>query len=185
MNGIQHFQTLAKYNTRLNQQVFAAASSLSHDQLNENRGAFFKSIIGTLNHILVGDLLWLRRFYLHHSPNSQTFSKLKALDSYPAVESLNHILFEDFETLKTARFEVDAIISDWIIHQLSEADLDSTFTYQNIKGEGHGKNFGEVLSHLFNHQTHHRGQVSTLLSQACVDIGITDYLMDIGSITST
>jgi uncharacterized damage-inducible protein DinB len=179
MNGIQHFQTLAKYNTRLNQQVLAAASSLSHDQLNENRGAFFKSILGTLNHILVGDLLWLRRFYLHHGPNNQAFSKLKALDSYPAIESLNQTLFDDFEAFKTVRIEVDTSINDWINTQLSEADLDSTFTYQNIKGESANKNFGEVLSHLFNHQTHHRGQVSTLLSQKEQDIGITDYLEDI------
>ena len=179
MNGLQHFQTLAKYNIRLNQQVLAVASSLSHVQLNENRGAFFKSILGTLNHILVGDLLWLRRFYLHHGSNSQTFSKLNTLDNYPTVESLNQILFDDIEAFKTVRFEVDAIIRDWVNTQLSEADLDNTFTYQNIKGESASKNFGEVLSHLFNHQTHHRGQVSTLLYQAGVDIGVTDYLIDI------
>ncbi|MFT5591968.1 MAG: putative damage-inducible protein DinB [Oceanicoccus sp.] len=179
MNGLQHFQTLAKYNARLNQQVLAAASSLSHDQLNEDRGAFFKSILGTLNHILVGDLLWLRRFYLHHGPDNQRFSYLKTLNDYPAVESLNQILFYDFEAFKTVRFEVDAIIRDWVNTQLSEADLDNTFTYQNIKGESASKNFGEVLSHLFNHQTHHRGQVSTLLSQQGIDIGVTDYLIDI------
>ena len=179
MNGIRHFQTLAKYNARLNQQVLAAASSLSHDQLNEDCGAFFESILGTLNHILVGDLLWLRRFYLHHSPSSQTFSKLNTLDTYPAVESLNQILFDDFEAFKTVRFDVDAIISDWVNTQLTEADVANTFTYQNIKGESASKNFGEVLSHLFNHQTHHRGLVSTVLSQQGVDIGVTDYLIDI------
>ena len=179
MNGLQHFSTLARYNQRLNQQVLTAAASLSHEKLIQDRCAFFKSILGTLNHILVGDLLWLRRFYLHHGPNNQTFSHLKALDNYPAVESLNQILFDDFEEFKTARIEVDAIISNWTHEQLSETDLESGFTYTNMKGEASTKNFGEVLSHIFNHQTHHRGQASTLLSQAGVDIGVTDYLMDI------
>lgn len=179
MNGLNHFCTLARYNQRLNQQVLAAASSLSHTQLTEDRGAFFKSILGTLNHILVGDLLWLRRFYLHYGSNNQTFSHLKALNSYPAVEALDQFLFDDFKALTTARIEVDGVISAWINEQLSEADLESVFSYKNMEGDATKKNFGEVLSHIFNHQTHHRGQVSTMLNQVEVDIGVTDYLMDI------
>ena len=175
MNGIQHFQTLAKYNIRLNQQVLVAASSLSHDQINEDRGAFFKSILGTLNHILVGDLLWLRRFHIH---DTSRFSHLNKLQQYPNIKSLDQILFEEINQRKAAHFEVDAIISDWINKQLSEQDLESRFSYQNIKGIASSKNFAEVLSHIFNHQTNHRGQASTLLSQTGVDIRVTDYLMD-------
>lgn len=182
MDGIKHFCTLATYNARLNRQVFTAASVLSHDQLHEDRGAFFKSIMGTLNHILVGDLLWLRRLYLHHGTDNAQFSQLVKLAEFPAVTSLNQILFEDFSVLKEKRFAVDAIISLWINEQLSEADLESDFRYQNMKGESSTKNFGEMLSHIFNHQTHHRGQVSTLLMQAGVDIGVTDYLIDVCSI---
>lgn len=121
MNSLNHSCTLARYNWRLNQQMLAVASSLSHDQLVQDRGAFFKSILGTLNHILVGDRLWLRRFYLHN--DNEVFS--------------------------------------------------------HLKGESSIKNFGEVVVHIFNHQNHHQGQTSTLLMQAGVDIGITDYLMDI------
>jgi uncharacterized damage-inducible protein DinB len=179
MDGIKHFRTLATYNARLNQQVFSAASALSHDQLHEDRGAFFKSIMGTLNHILVGDILWLRRMYLHHGAENDQFSQLVKLADFPAVTSLNQILFEDFSVLKEKRFAVDAIISLWINEQFKEADLESNFCYQNIKGESSTKNFGEVLSHIFNHQTHHRGQAFTLLIQSGVDIGVTDYLMDI------
>lgn len=175
MNGTSHFCTLARYNTRLNQQALNAASSLSYGQLHEDRGAFFKSIIGTLNHILVGDLLWLRRFHNHHNAR---FTQLAKLSNYPDITGLNQTLYTDFNELKTVRFEVDAIISDWINEQLTEADLESAFTYTNMKGQASSKNFGEVLSHIFNHQTHHRGQASTLLSQAGVDIGVTDYLMD-------
>ena len=179
MDGIKHFCTLATYNARLNQQVFTTASRLSFSQLTEDRSAFFKSIMGTLNHILVGDILWLRRLYLHHGADNAQFSQLVKLAEFPATTSLSQILFEDFSVLKEKRFSVDVIISLWINEQLKEADLESDFCYQNMKGESATKNFGEVLSHIFNHQTHHRGQASTLLMQAGVDIGVTDYLMDI------
>lgn len=184
MDGLTHFRTLAKYNARLNQQVFTAASALSHNQIIEDRGAFFKSILATLNHIFVGDLLWLRRLYLHHGADNTQFSILTKLNNYPAVTSLDQLIYSDLESLKTARFEMDAIISKWINEQLSETDIESGFNYQNMKGESSTKNFGEVLSHIFNHQTHHRGQASTLLMQAGVDIGVTDYLMDIENITT-
>ena len=184
MDGLQHFRTLANYNIRLNRQVLAAAASLSHEQLLQDRGAFFKSILGTLNHILLGDLLWLRRFYLHHGPDNKQFSHLTKLNDFPAIKSLDQILFSDFSEFKAARASVDSIIRDWVNEQLTEEDLESGFTYTNMKGEASTKNFGEVLSHIFNHQTHHRGQVSSLLSQAGVDIGVTDYLMDIELVTS-
>lgn len=176
MNGTSHFRTLARYNIRLNQQVLDAASSLSHDQLHEDRGAFFQSIMGTLNHILAGDLLWLRRFHTH---DTSRFSQLVKLNDYPDILSLNKMLYEDLEAFKAVRFSMDSIINDWINEQLTEEDLESSFSYQNMKRESNTKIFGEVLSHIFNHQTHHRGQASTLLSQAGVDIGVTDYLMDI------
>ena len=181
MDGLQHFRTLVKYNTRLNQQVLSAASSLTQEQLLQDRGAFFKSIFGTLNHILVGDIIWLRRFYLHHGPDNTVYSQLSPLNTYPAINSLDQVLFNEFDEYKTARLNVDSIIEKWINQELTEPDLESPFTYQNMKGDCTTKNFGEVLSHLFNHQTHHRGQVSTLLSQQGIDVGVTDYLVDIRS----
>ncbi|GAA6135506.1 DinB family protein [Oceaniserpentilla sp. 4NH20-0058] len=178
MNCLQHFRTLAKYNARMNQQVISAASQLSHEQLMEDRGAFFKSILGTLNHILVGDLIWLRRFAAYPRQESK-FKHLNTLSDFPEISGLGQIIYPDFDEYKTARLSLDVIITNWINEELTETDLDSTFTYQNMKDESHDKNFGEVLSHLFNHQTHHRGQVSTLLSQQGIDIGVTDYLVDI------
>lgn len=170
MDSLQHFRTLAKYNTRLNQQTLAAASELTQEQLRQDRGAFFTSILGTLNHILVGDLIWLRRFYMHHGPNNTVYSQLTPLNTYPTINSLDQVLYNEFKEYKTARINVDNIIEKWVYQELTQADLDSPFTYQNMKGERTTKNFGEVLSHLFNHQTHHRGQVSTLLFQQEIDL---------------
>lgn len=133
MNGLQHFQTLAKYNSRLNQQVLAATSSLSFDQINEDHSSYFKPILDTLNQILVDDLLWLRGFYLHHGPDNQTFLKLKALDKYPTFESTGQMLLTNLQTLKNTRFKIEKIISDWVITQLSEADLNNKFTNQRRK----------------------------------------------------
>lgn len=178
MNGLQHFRTLAKYNARMNQQVIAAAAQLSTEQLTEDRGAYFKSILGTLNHILAGDVIWLRRFAAHPRQES-AFAYLNTSSDFPEINGLGQIIYPDFDEYKTARLSLDEIITNWINEELTETDLDSTFTYQNMKGESHNKNFGEVLSHLFNHQTHHRGQASTLLSQQGIDIGVTDYLVDI------
>lgn len=176
MDGLTHFRTLAHYNSRLNQQIYETAASLSKPELDKERGAFFHSILGTLNHILVGDLLWMRRF---HASGISRFSKLNKLNSFPNISALDQTLFEDFEQLMKARYEVDDILKDWINQDLEERDLEGVFTYQNSKGDNYTKNFGEVLSHVFNHQTHHRGQVSTLLNQLDLDIGSTDYILDI------
>jgi len=124
----------------------------------------------------VGDLLWLRRF---HTFDTNRFSTLSLLNAFPKISNLDQILYRNFEQLKQARLEVDCILQKWITQDLKEIDIEQVFTYQNSKGHTHSKNFGEVLSHLFNHQTHHRGQVSTLLNQINLDIGATDYILDI------
>lgn len=96
MNGLQHFQTFAKYNSRLNYQALDATSSLSFDQLNADHSSYFKPILDTLNLILVYDLLWLRRFFLNHGTDNQTFLKLKILDKHPTFESVGQMLFTNF-----------------------------------------------------------------------------------------
>lgn len=182
MDWLTHFKTFSTYNARLNQQVYEAASSLSEADLNKDRGSFFKSISGTLNHIMVGDLFWLNRFRKLHSPQGGTFHSLNKLRGFPKPTALNEILFEDFEQLKAARYELDEIIKCWSTEELTEEDFKLDLNYRDSKGESYTKNFGALLSHFFNHQTHHRGQVSTLLSQAGVDIGVTDLLIYIDEI---
>lgn len=161
---------LATYNASMNTRLYAAAATLPKDALLADRGAFFGSIMGTLNHIVAGDTIWLRRFMGHPS----SFASLQAMTGIPAPSGLTHIYSEDLESLLAHRVRLDAIISA-LAAEVTDADLARVLTYRNSRGECR-KHFGSLLLHLFNHQTHHRGQASTLLSQSGVDIGVTDLL---------
>ena len=177
MLSVIHFQYMANYNLRLNTQVYEAAEQLSDEDLASDMGAFFTSILGTLNHILVGDLLWLNRF-----ATIKSFSSLQAIKQFPKPSHLDQILFEDFEQLKRTRIELDTLIHEWLHTNATETDFQQNLTYRNSKGEVATKDFSELLHHFFNHQTHHRGQVSALLSQKGIDVGITDFVIDIPSL---
>ena len=102
------------------------------------------------------------------------FVSLQAMAGMAAPAGLAHIYSDDLDTLLEHRARLDAIIGA-LAAELSDSDLAQPITYKNSRGECR-KNFGALLLHLFNHQTHHRGQASTLLSQAGVDIGVTDLL---------
>ncbi len=161
---------LARYNAAMNGKLYAAAAALPKEVLAADRGAFFGSVIGTLNHIVAGDTIWLRRFMGHPSD----FSSLKAMAGIPAPAGLAHRYSDDLDLLLELRLRLDAIIGA-LAAELSDSDLAAPLSYQNSRGESR-QNFGSLLLHLFNHQTHHRGQASTLLSQCGVDIGVTDLL---------
>ena len=103
----------------------------------------------------------------------------QALKNFPKPSKLNQILLEDFQQLKQTRIQLDSLISEWLHTNATETDFQQNLTYKNSKGEASTRNFGELLHHLFNHQTHHRGQVSVLLSQKGIDVGVTDFLIDI------
>lgn len=171
MNLKKHFELLSSYNQWMNLKVFEAAEQLSADELTKNRDAFFGSILGTLNHIAVGDTIWLKRFATH--PSCQ--DSLREVSNLDTPTSLNQVLFDDIGQLKAHRAWLDEQIIRWI-SGLTEDDLDVVLSYHNTKGVPASKRFSRLLLHFFNHQTHHRGQVSTLLSQAGVDIGVTDLL---------
>lgn len=175
MNILNHFQLLASYNQRLNEQVYQASERLSAAELEQDLGAFFKSILGTLNHLIVGDLLWLTRFS-EHSPRYQSLARLAV---YPKPSALNESRYDNLDACWIVRKDIDALVQEWLSNEVLEADFESDLTYRNSKGVVSSRNFSELVSHLFNHQTHHRGQISTLLYQKGVDIGVTDYLVDI------
>ncbi|WP_444917895.1 DinB family protein [Microbulbifer sp. JMSA003] len=169
-----NFELMADYNQWMNESIYESASNLSAEELSKDRGAFFGSIIGTLNHVLVGDTIWLKRFANHPSA-------LKALDYVCGLENpqaLNSIIHAKFESLKSARIEMDRAIQNFA-HELTDEALSSVLSYNNTKGEPFAKNFGYLIQHFFNHQAHHRGQVSTLLNQAGIEIGVTDLLVSI------
>ncbi|MFL0804822.1 MAG: damage-inducible protein DinB [Agarilytica sp.] len=177
MTHKQNFELMACYNQRMNRSIYEAAAKLGAPALSEDRGAFFGSILGTLNHILVGDTIWLKRFSEHPE-------KLKALDyvrdlNYP--HTLDTILYSEFDALNIARIRMDGVIQAFTC-ELTDKILSSSLSYRNTKGDPFTKNFGALIQHFFNHQTHHRGQVSTLLSQAGIDSGVTDLLIDIPNI---
>lgn len=163
---------LATYNRTMNERTFEAAQTLSAAELSADRGAFFGSILGTLNHIAVADTIWLHRFAQH--PGG--FSALAALSSFERPTSLRQTIASDIESLGAYRKQLDGIIDLWV-SELSAEHLASTLAYSSMAGVPFNKNFGAVLQHVFNHQTHHRGQVSTLLFQAGVDVGVTDLIM--------
>lgn len=175
MSMLDHVRLLTNYNTRFNRQVYDAAGQLDAGQFQEDRGAFFKSVCGTLNHILVGDILWFTRFYNSFKP----YPALAPILAFPVPLSLDHVPYENLGELRVAREQLDAMLCQWAYEDLAESDLDKDLTYANIKGVVSSRNFGETIMHVFNHHTHHRGQVSTLLLQLGHDVGATDFLLDI------
>ncbi len=167
-----NFEVMAEYNRWMNKNIYRATSSLNPEDIKKECGAFFGSVFGTLNHILVGDLIWLKRIACH--PDAAL--SLADLNEWPRPEKLNTLLHSDFKSLTEARVQLD----DIIIRFIGSVDclfFSSVLTYSNIKGEVSTKNMGHILQHLFNHQTHHRGQSSTLLAQLGVDVGVTDLIM--------
>jgi uncharacterized damage-inducible protein DinB len=175
MNIQRHFILMSDYNQRMNKQIYNVVKALGETEINADRGAYFKSIIGTLNHILVGDLIWLTRFSMH----SERYISLQALAVFPKPTGLDQIIFADFKSLFETRQKVDLLISTWLKNEVKENDFNAFLRYSNMKGVVSEGDFGELVSHLFNHQTHHRGQLSTLLNQMNYDIGDTDFLFEI------
>jgi uncharacterized damage-inducible protein DinB len=171
MSMLTQFKLFAEYNHLMNQRMLEAAGKLSEAQVTGDRGAFFKSVLGTLNHILVGNIIWLQRFQSH--PTSRR--ALDYLGSLDRPASLDTILFGDLQSLKAARETMDNIVIDWI-EGPSESALQEYLSYKNMAGSPHRKLVESLISHIFLHQVHHRGQVTTLISQSKVDFGETNIL---------
>jgi uncharacterized damage-inducible protein DinB len=167
----EYVSTMAAYNQWINTGVYAAARKLPAGELAAQRKAFFGSIIGTLNHIVVADTVWLKRFATHPS----AFVSLDPIRTLDKPAALNQILFPDFEGLLERRTLIDEAIVRWA-SELTATDLLHVFGYSRMSGGLARKPLHALLVHFFNHQTHHRGQVTTLLSQAGVDAGVTDVL---------
>jgi uncharacterized damage-inducible protein DinB len=171
VNRIEHIALMARYNQWMNRKVYDAAATLTDAELAMDRQAFFGSILGTLNHLTLGDTVWLKRFAQHPSG----FIVLAPLSDLAMPTNLKQLAFADLRELGARRTWLDELIIDWA-HTLREADLDHRLHYRNMRGVAADKPFFSLLVHFFNHQTHHRGQATTLLTQAGVDVGDTDLL---------
>ncbi|CZZ95384.1 DinB family [Bordetella ansorpii] len=174
MPDCRDIRLMADYNAWMNGQLYAAAVQLSEAELAAPRGAYFGSLLGTLNHILVGDISWLKRFATHPAGHPA----LAPLQDTPTPASLDTILHHDLAGLTRHRQSLDAMIVAWAA-ELRDADLEHSLRYANRLGIVSERHFGSLLLHFFNHQTHHRGQAATLLTQAGVDTGVTDLLVRI------
>lgn len=165
------FPLMSRYNQWMNQRVYAAAARVSEDDLYADRGAYFRSVFGTLNHILVGDTLWLKRFGEH----PRRFAALAGLLDTPLPACLDSQLYDDLPSLSAALAELDSVIIEFA-DALDNDVVGTSLSYIDTQGHPYTKSLGLLLQHFFNHQTHHRGQVTTLLSQCGVDVGVTDFL---------
>lgn len=144
----QHYLRFARYNQWANRRLLVAAETLAEEKLWQDMAAFFGSLMGTLNHILVADMLWMARF---------------TGEAAPAV-SLNSVLHRDLPGLTRAREAMDGRFLAFV-DGLDEAHLAADLSYTTIRGERFTQPLELLLTHVFNHQTHHRGQAHGLLSQ--------------------
>ena len=153
----QIFQTYARYNAWMNENIYAGCANIPDDQRKKDMSAFFKSIHGTLNHLLIGDRFWLAQF---------TGTQLSGV-------KLDAILYENFDELWAVRRAMDRDITAFAAG-LTDDWLAKPFTF---KCPGYNREITHTtflfVMHLFNHQTHHRGQVTTLMKQCGIDPGPT------------
>lgn len=152
-----HFRTMAVYNTVANRRLYEACARLSDAEREKPREAFFGGIMGTLNHLLVGDRIWLARFAGEDVPST----------------NLDAILHEGFEDLREARRREEVRIEAFAVG-LDGRFLDGTVRYMNNEGRTLEDPVRLLVAHFFNHQTHHRGQVHDMLSQTEVAPPVLD-----------
>jgi len=142
-----HFTLMADYNTWANTRLYRMAARLPDADYRRDAGAYFGSLHGTLNHLLVADRIWLHR--------------LTGSGTQPAA--LNEILFEDLTQLGAARESEDSRLVAYVA-SLSDAALEEPWDYRTLSGAPQRQRRREILAHLFNHQTHHRGQAHAILT---------------------
>jgi uncharacterized damage-inducible protein DinB len=146
--SLARYSMFAGYNAWANERIYNAAEKLSAEEYRADRGAFFKSMHGTLNHLLCADRIWMKRF----------------TGQGDAPDRLDAILHETFAPLRAARDREDARISAYV-EQLTEDELVSTFSFMTITNPKQvTQPLAPALDHFFNHQTHHRGQAHAVLT---------------------
>ncbi len=155
-----YVQTMAAYNAEMNRRTYAAAARLDDTERRADRGAFWGSIHATLSHVLWADRIWMARFGVGEPP------------AVPITQSGR--LVENFEELAALRAAEDGSISGWT-RALEQADLEGDLSYFSaVLQRRMVKTRAICVVHLFNHQTHHRGQVHALLTARGEDTGATD-----------
>ncbi len=149
MTVIKNFQLLADFNAWANIRIFSSCKKLDESEYKKNRKAFFTSIHGTLNHLLVVDNLYISRIEgKGHN-----------------MRSMDQILYDKIDDLEEERIKKDKYLVD-LVYNLSAENIIKEITYKNFDATVHTYTINFILMTLFNHQTHHRGQVHNMLSQS-------------------
>jgi uncharacterized damage-inducible protein DinB len=142
-----HFAMMAKYNAWANARLYRMAAAMPDDLYRKEIDVYFKSLHGTLNHLLTADSIWMRRFTGEGNP----------------PDKLNAIMFDDLASLHSARVEMDGRIIQFS-RSLSNLDIEEIFEYRTLNGTVQREPRRDCLAHMFNHQTHHRGQAHAILT---------------------
>lgn len=157
---LQYCRLMSRYNAWMNDRLYASCAHLPESALYRDRNAYFGSIYRTLNHVVCADLAFLSR--VTGEPGNPP--------------GLNADLVDGFEALRDERRRLDLRLLDWA-GGLAEQWLEGMLRYRSqVDGQWRTQARDLMVAHLFNHQAHHRGQVTTLLSQAGLDVGTTDLL---------
>jgi uncharacterized damage-inducible protein DinB len=165
------YVALARYNTWMNQRLYELAAALGEEERKRDVGAFFNSVHGTLNHLLLTDRMQLGRFVgAEHTRSTDESGKVIEL------HSLDQELYADFATLRRERERTDAMIESWA-REITPEFLARTMEYDAMSQPGrYSVPMWAAVTHFFNHQAHHRGQISTIMSQLGRHVGITDFM---------
>ena len=168
---VEQYRLLARYNTWMNERLYALAATLSDADRRADRGAFFRSIHGTFNHLLLVERVWL-----HRLTGDAALSTSRDGEGNPIrVRTLDQELYADFDVLRREQAATDAHVERWA-DELDPAVLAGPIRYRSTDGTERAHPYWQAVTHLFNHQTHHRGQLTTLFSQLGRDPGVTDLI---------
>ena len=156
---------LVRYNTYANRDMTKVLSGIADPKiLTANRGSYFQSIVGILNHILGADFIWFNR--LRDSfPSLQSLKSSLIPSDLKSASEIHYSSLSDWESISA---EVDEIFSN-LAEELDETTLETRFTYTNAKGQTMTARLFDVMLHLLNHQAHHRGQISQILDESGIE----------------
>lgn len=153
-----YYELMAEYNKWMDGRLYDICSLIPDEERRKDMGAFFKSIHGTLNHLYYGDIAWLERLR----------------DGKFTPRKLGIDLFDDFNEMRAAQEKMDGEIIEWA-RTLTPEYLNGGYEYKsNVDGRTRILPRWILTTHMFNHQTHHRGQLTTLIMQLGIDPGVTD-----------
>jgi len=162
MTIIENFKLLANFNTWANSKIFSACKELDETEYKKNRKAFFLSIHGTLNHLLLVDKAYIAR--------------IEGKDH--GLKSLDQILYKNLYDLEGVRIKEDKRLVD-LVNSLTEDSIHKKITYKGFETGNTTYTINMILLTLFNHQTHHRGQIHNMLSQTSIEppqLDIPDFI---------